>query len=66
MQGRPPDMAKLPDECAFAPRCPKVMNECRTQPSPPLELIEPDHFVACFNPMYQAAVEDKDAADEDD
>jgi len=52
--GRPPDMTKLPDQCAFAPRCPKVRNECRQLDSPPLELIEPGHFVACYNPMYHA------------
>jgi oligopeptide/dipeptide ABC transporter ATP-binding protein len=62
VQGRPPDMTKLPDECAFVPRCPKVRNECRTMPSPALELIEPDHYVACFNPMYHA----EDTDDEDD
>ena len=66
VQGRPPDMTRLPDECAFAARCPKVRNECRTQPSPPLELIEPQHFVACFNPMYHAEPEDGDAAGDDD
>ena len=63
VQGRPPDMTRLPDECAFAPRCPKVRNECRTLPSPPLEPIEADHFVACFNPMYHA--EDTDDDDDD-
>jgi oligopeptide/dipeptide ABC transporter ATP-binding protein len=64
VQGRPPDMTKLPDECAFVPRCPKVRNECRTLPSPPLEEIEPGHFVACFNPMYHAEVSDDDEDDD--
>jgi oligopeptide/dipeptide ABC transporter ATP-binding protein len=64
VQGRPPDMTKLPDECAFVPRCPKVRNECRTMPSPPLEEIEPGHYVACFNPMYHA--EDSGEDDDDD
>jgi oligopeptide/dipeptide ABC transporter ATP-binding protein len=63
VQGRPPDMTKLPDECAFVPRCPKVRNECRTLPSPPLEEIEPGHFVACFNPMYHAEASDEDEDD---
>lgn len=62
VQGRPPDMTNLPDQCAFAPRCPKVRNECRTLPSPPLEPIEEGHLVACFNPMYHA----EDTDDEDD
>jgi oligopeptide/dipeptide ABC transporter ATP-binding protein len=64
VQGRPPDMTKLPDECAFVPRCPKVRNECRTLPSPPLEAIEPDHYVACFNPMFHAEPSEDD--DDDD
>ncbi len=60
VKGRPPDMTNLPDECAFAPRCPKVRNECRTLVSPPLEAIEPDHLVACYNPMYHAEEDDDD------
>ena len=52
VQGRPPDMTKLPDECAFVPRCPKVRNECRSLDSPPLEEIAPGHFAACYNPVY--------------
>jgi oligopeptide/dipeptide ABC transporter ATP-binding protein len=60
VHGRPPDMTRLPDECAFAPRCPKVRNECRMLPSPPLEPIEPHHLVACYNPMYHAADGDRD------
>jgi peptide/nickel transport system ATP-binding protein/oligopeptide transport system ATP-binding protein len=58
IQGRPPDMTKLPPQCAFVPRCPKVMNICRELVSPPLEEIEPDHTVACYNPVYQADAED--------
>lgn len=63
VQGRPPDMTKLPDECAFVPRCPKVRNECRTLPSPPLELLENGHYVACYNPMYHAEPSDDDDDD---
>jgi peptide/nickel transport system ATP-binding protein len=54
VQGRPPDMTKLPDQCAFVPRCPKARNECRTLDSPPLDPIESGHYVACYNPMYHA------------
>jgi peptide/nickel transport system ATP-binding protein len=30
--GRPPDLARPPAGCRFAPRCPKVMDRCRTDP----------------------------------
>ena len=60
VQGRPPDMTKLPDECAFLPRCPKAINACRLQVSPPLTQIEPGQAVACYNPVFQPD------ADEDD
>ena len=33
--------------CNFAPRCPAVMEHCRSQ-EPPLLKIGPDHFVKCF------------------
>ena len=37
--GQPPNLAAKPDGCLFAPRCPKVMTECRTV-RPPLYLVE--------------------------
>ncbi len=40
VQGRPPDMTKLPPQCAFVPRCPKVRNDCRNLDAPPLEEID--------------------------
>src|SRR5438132_9339855 len=30
IEGQPPDLATLPPGCAFAPRCPHVMDRCRT------------------------------------
>jgi oligopeptide/dipeptide ABC transporter ATP-binding protein len=58
--GRPPDMSKLPAQCAFVPRCPKVRNECRTLDSPPLEEVSPGHFAACYNPVYHNESEGDD------
>jgi oligopeptide/dipeptide ABC transporter ATP-binding protein len=64
IQGRPPDMAKLPAQCAFVPRCTKATNACRQLDSPPLEEIEPGHWVACYNPVYHADVgDDEDESD---
>ena len=66
VRGRPPDMTKLPPQCAFVPRCPKVRNECRSLDSPPLEEIEPGHWVACYNPMYQPEPDSDDDDDDED
>jgi peptide/nickel transport system ATP-binding protein len=43
--GRPPNLARMPDGCRFAPRCPKVMPICTEQP----ELYQVDGvLVRCF------------------
>ncbi|MPZ47739.1 MAG: ATP-binding cassette domain-containing protein [Dehalococcoidia bacterium] len=64
VQGRPPDMTKLPAQCAFVPRCTKATNACRQLDSPPLEEIEPGHFVACYNPVYQPDPSDDEEDDD--
>ncbi len=51
LPGAPPDMMILPDECPFLPRCFKAMGRCRTDPRPSLAEVEPDHYVACYNPV---------------
>ncbi len=48
--GNPPDMLNLPAQCPFLPRCPKAINECRTEPKPDLVEMDPAHWVACYNP----------------
>ena len=52
IEGSPPDLAELPDECAFLPRCKKAVSACRTEPSPPLTELAPGHRAACYNPVY--------------
>ena len=37
--GRPPDLARPPEGCRFAPRCPKVMDRC-TQTAPELYPVD--------------------------
>jgi peptide/nickel transport system ATP-binding protein len=44
--GSPPDLARPPEGCRFAPRCPKVMPRCETSP-PPLYQVE-GVGVRCF------------------
>ena len=51
LRGSPPDMLRLPDECAFLPRCHKALSRCRVEPTPDLAEIAEGHAVACYNPM---------------
>ncbi len=47
IEGNPPSLAKLPVGCPFAPRCPMVIDICRTA-EPDLEVIaQADHLAAC-------------------
>ena len=52
IQGSPPDLAELPEECAFLPRCRKAVTACRTERSPPLTELDAGHRAACYNPVY--------------
>ena len=44
--GAPPDLAALPPGCAFAPRCPEAIDECRSR-RPELAEIEAHHLARC-------------------
>ena len=46
IEGSPPDLARLPPGCAFAPRCRHASALCLSAP-PPLREIHPLHQVAC-------------------
>ncbi|MBX7433606.1 ABC transporter ATP-binding protein [Mycobacterium sp. Y57] len=45
--GAPPSLAALPPGCPFAPRCPLVVDACRTA-EPELHTVAPEHQVACI------------------
>ncbi|HUX22282.1 MAG TPA: ABC transporter ATP-binding protein [Spirochaetia bacterium] len=47
MPGSPPDLVAPPPGCPFAPRCPKVMDVCRTS-MPPLKSYAPRQEAACW------------------
>jgi len=58
--GQPPSLLRPPSGCRFHPRCPYVMDKCRTD-VPPLVGIsdDPDHLQACH---LDEATKDREAA----
>jgi oligopeptide/dipeptide ABC transporter ATP-binding protein len=48
--GAPRDQLQAPQACPFQPRCRFEVEQSRRE-LPPLVEIEPEHFVACFNPV---------------
>ncbi len=46
--GSPPDLRQPPPGCAFHPRCPYVMDRCRTDVPPLLPLSEGGRSAACW------------------
>jgi oligopeptide/dipeptide ABC transporter ATP-binding protein len=47
IEGQPPSLLNLPPGCRFADRCPQVMDICREQQPPEVE-IEEGHLVSCW------------------
>ena len=47
IEGVVPDPVGAPQECGFAPRCPKAMEICKKQ-IPELKAITPQHLAACW------------------
>jgi oligopeptide/dipeptide ABC transporter ATP-binding protein len=47
IDGQPPDLAALPQGCAFAARCPKVEDRCRVA-APPEVTVADQHRVRCW------------------
>jgi oligopeptide transport system ATP-binding protein len=47
VEGQPPNLAKLPPGCSFAPRCRQVQTRC-TSERPTLLPIADNHSKACF------------------
>lgn len=45
--GQPPDLRGKIEGCAFAPRCARVIDRCRVE-RPPLLEVGPGHWAACF------------------
>lgn len=52
IEGMVPSLHSLPKGCSFQDRCAFATDHCRgPRKNPPLEELEPGHFVACFNPL---------------
>ena len=47
IRGLPPNLARLPKGCSFAPRCDYAMDRCR-EDKPVMEKVGEDHYRACF------------------
>jgi len=47
IKGLPPNLARLPKGCSFAPRCDYAMPRCLEE-KPPLEKVGEEHYRACF------------------
>jgi peptide/nickel transport system ATP-binding protein len=52
MTGTPPNLLHPPSGCRFHPRCPYVMEICRSE-DPAFDPVEEDHLVSCW--LYQHA-----------
>jgi peptide/nickel transport system ATP-binding protein len=66
LEGRPPNLAEPPTGCRFHPRCPLAIDKCTTE-VPPLEVVGPDHRVACWRsadvgPVAQIACPEPEVA----
>jgi oligopeptide transport system ATP-binding protein len=51
--GRPPDLLEEVRSCSFAPRCPYVIERCRSE-DPRLRIIQAEHKIACWVDVAQA------------
>ena len=52
--GQPPDPSQLPTGCSFHPRCPHVMERCRTE-EPPEHSLGDGTTARCWLPIHEAA-----------
>jgi peptide/nickel transport system ATP-binding protein len=49
IEGSPPDLARLPRGCSFAPRCPRAADACLAQ-APEVTVVDNSHTFRCYNP----------------
>ncbi len=50
IKGSVPNLIYPPPGCRFHPRCDYATEECKKE-KPPVQEIEPEHYVACYHPI---------------
>jgi oligopeptide/dipeptide ABC transporter ATP-binding protein len=48
IKGMPPDLTNSPPGCKFHPRCPFVIDRCKTEPEPALEEVAVGQVARCW------------------
>jgi len=62
IRGLPPDLVKSPPGCKFHPRCPFVIDRCKTEPEPRLEEVAVEQLARCWVLMRNVKDADIEAA----
>jgi len=62
IKGLPPDLSHPPPGCKFHPRCPFVIDKCKTDPEPQLEEVGPNQVARCWVLMRNVKEDDLVAA----
>jgi oligopeptide/dipeptide ABC transporter ATP-binding protein len=62
IRGLPPDLSHPPPGCKFHPRCPFVIDRCKTDPEPSLEGVGPMQTARCWVLMSNVKEADVEAA----
>jgi oligopeptide/dipeptide ABC transporter ATP-binding protein len=48
IKGLPPNLINMPKTCAFLPRCPYAVDQCREDPWPELRLVGNQQYIRCY------------------
>jgi oligopeptide/dipeptide ABC transporter ATP-binding protein len=48
ISGLPPNLIRMPPQCAFLPRCSFATEKCRLEPWPELRAAGEQHYVSCY------------------
>ncbi len=62
IRGLPPDLVSPPPGCKFHPRCPFVIDKCKTDPEPQLGEVATNQVARCWVLMRNVSEEDVAAA----